>query len=305
MLHNSIEHRLETVSIRSSDGMAYAVFIPSRGGTMASLTLLGRQGFRQLLYQHDFFWDQQITELPGAWPFCFPVCARLERDRKPGAYYYDGTVYELPIHGFAWQLPWTVIAVNSHSITLRLNDNEYTRLHYPFSFSIELCYVIESKRLLCYQVYSNRGDKPMPYNAGFHPYFLTPPVGQGKEQVLLDYYPVRRFVYNRQMTCLMGETTLFDVPIRITDPTINEQLTQVTDKEIRLLYPNGDTIQMTAEGEDGTDLFPYVQLYTMSDKPFICVEPWMGYPNAMNSVQGMRWLAPYEQERGILTLQLN
>ena len=84
-------------------------------------------------------------------------------------------------------------------------------------------------------------------------------------------------------------------------PAINERITRVgEDREAKLRLPDGLTIHLAAEGVEDSDLFPYIQLYTMADKPFFCVEPWMAFPNALNTVAGARWLKPGQSERGML-----
>lgn len=298
--------RFKTVTISSPDQSTMATFVPERGGTLSSIIMLGKSGPRELLYLHDFFWDENIDDLPGGSPFCFPVCARLERQGQRGAYLYDGHIYTLPIHGFAWSEPWQVQQLSAHHIVLQLQDNEKTRQMFPFRFHLQLDYQISSGLLICHQTYTNRDSKPMPYYAGFHPYFLMPPPNQGKEQVMLSYHPIRRLRYNNSFTDIIGEQALFKLPTAITNPEINEQLTMVSaQKNLLLTFPNGDQLQMIAEGVEDPNLFPYVQLYTMNEKPFFCMEPWMGFPNAMNSVQGVRWLPPSSSEHGVMKLQLN
>jgi len=295
----------ETFTIVSKDASTQATFVPARGGVASSIIMPSGKQSRELLFTHDFFWDEVISDLPGGWPFCFPVCARLARQGQLGAYLYDGKLYELPIHGFAWSSSWLVEEGSSDALTLVLRDNEHTRAMYPFSFEVKLRYEVAHGQLTCQQTYHNLGDQPMPYYAGFHPYFLTPPPGAGKQKVILNYHPTRHLIYNDDLTDIAGEAPLFDLPTSVTHPEINEQLTVLgQQKEITLQYPDGDVLHMAATGVDDVDLFPYIQLHTIPEKPFICVEPWMAYPNAMNSVQGVRWLAAGQSERGLLTLWL-
>lgn len=153
--------------------------------------------------------------------------------------------------------------------------------------------------------YTNHGDRPMPYYAGFHPYFATTPPGQGKNHVILNFHPERRFRYNQRLTDLVGEQPLLHLPSPVTNPEIHEQLMKLgEDKECHLIYPDQDVIMMAAEGVEDPDLFPYVQIYSPADQPFVCVEPWMSYPNALNSIEGVRWLAPGQSEHGVLRLWL-
>ena len=290
-------------TLSSTDG-TQATFIPECGGIGSSIIMQGNSGPRELLFQHEYFWNPAETCLRGGWPFCFPVCGRLERYGKEGYYLYEGQTYSLPIHGYAWQVAWEVADYSNERIKLTLQDTAETIKAYPFRFKTELDYTIQAGALLCAQTYTNCDDKPLPYYAGFHPYFLTPAFKRGKEKVILDYHPVKCFAYNKNLTDLVGEQDLYPVPTSIT-ADINERLTKLgAQKAIRLAYPDGDTIQMTAAGIQDPDLFPFVQIYTPLEQPFICVEPWMAHPNAMNTVSGVRWLQPGQSEHGLLRLEL-
>ncbi|MGB6976526.1 MAG: aldose epimerase [Gammaproteobacteria bacterium] len=304
MAKKSIQHNFDVYTICAADGKTRASFVPEKGGVGSSLIMPDQHGERELLFLHDFFWQRELPDLPGGWPFLFPICARIERNGKEGNYLYDGHVYNLPIHGVSWWNTWQVLD-NEHAdqITLALFDNETTLAHYPFAFEVRLTYRVSPGKLTCEQTYINCGDKPMPYYAGFHPYFLTPAFGAGKEKVLLNLEPSKRFVYNNRLTDLIGERELPVLPTPITNPDINEQLMQLGhNKTTQLIYPDGFVIRMTAEGQEDPNLFSYLQCYTISNKPFFCVEPWMAFPNALNTVSGVRWLAAGASERGLLTL---
>lgn len=304
MSHISEFKGYQIYTLRSPDGNLQASFVPEKGGVGCSIRIQSMEGQKELLYLHDFFWENSWSDLPGGWPFLFPVCARLERNGNPGKYLYDGHLYELPIHGFSWCMPWDVLAANDQTLILSLQNNHQTQILYPFSFKVTLSYRMEKNRLICEQCYENTGDEPLPYYAGFHPYFLTP-FDEEKSKVLLEYHPSRRFIYNDRMTDLTGEQPVFKTPTSITNPEINEQLTQIAgNKKIRLIYPETFDLVMEARGIEDANLFSYIQLYTMPEKPFFCVEPWMGFPNAMNSVSGVRWLNPGQSEKGILYLDI-
>ncbi len=287
---------MRTYTIASKNGLTQATFIPEQGGIVSSIIMPGRQGPRELLYYSQ---DEPLT---GS-PFCFPICGRLERQGNLNSYYYEGHVYELPMHGFALGKPWTLSEAGSDHLLMVLRDDEQTRQAYPFHFTVELFYEIADRRLFCRQTYTNHGDRPMPYYAGFHPNFLTPPAESGKKEVILNLHPRRRLRYNQHLTDIVGDQPLFATPTSAANPEIHEQLLQLgEDKTIHLRYPEKDVVNMVAEGVEDPDLFPYVQIYTPQDKPFICVEPWMSHPNALNSVAGVRWLAPGVSEHGVLRL---
>lgn len=303
MAERTTQHGHEVLTIASADGSTRASFVPEKGGMGSSIVMPGRDGPRELLFLHDFFWDRQTDKIPGGWPFLFPNCGRLERGGEAGTYLYDGHLYRLPSHGFGPRAAWEVAAEAQDSLTLRLVDTEATRAVYPFEFEILLKYRVAKCVLVCEQTYTNRGQVAMPYYAGFHPYLRTPAPGAGKERVMLDFAPARAFAYNERLTDLARETAVPQVPAPIVHPTVNERIARVaSNKEARLILPDGLTVHLAAVGVEDDDLFPYVQLYTMPDKPFFCIEPWMAFPNALNTVAGARWLRPGQSEHGILRL---
>ena len=296
-------HDTLTYTINSEDTTTSMTILPERGGFGSSIIMPTKNGPREMLHQHDFFWDKEWNDFPGGWPFLFPVCARIGRDGTTGVYLYDGKQYQLNIHGFGWHSSWEVVDEADDALTIRLQANEQTMQVYPFNFEVVLRYQVEHQQVSCHQMYTNRGDNRMPYYAGFHPYLRMPAAGQGKEKVILDYKPIRRFKYNDAMTDIVGEQPLFQLPTHITNPEILEQLTYLgEDKEVCLKLPDGTKIHLCAEGSEDRDLFSYVQLYTIEDKPFFCAEHWMSFPNAINTCEGVRWLEPGESESGFMKL---
>lgn len=293
----TIHQGFNTYTIHSADQSTQATFVPELGGCASSIIMPGKTGPRELLFLHDFFFTKNWPDLAGGWPFCFPVCGRLIHQGKIGCYVYQDKEYHLPIHGFAWQKPWDVAAIEKHMIEMVLTDDAHTRSVYPFTFEIRLRYTLAKAKLTCEQTYCNHSDKSMPFYAGFHPYFLTPS-GSGKEKVMLEFQPQKRFIYNDTLTDIIGEQPIFKTPVAVTDPNINEQFTWMGEhQQIQLSYPNGDRLRMFTP-------FPYLQLYTIPDYPFICAEPWMARPNAMNHANGVRWLKPGGIDKSTLRVEL-
>lgn len=297
----------EIHTITCPNGKTRLSIIPEKGGIASSLIIPFQKTERELLFQHDHFWERGNPHLPGGSPLLFPICGRLERNLIAGNYLYDGQVYNMPIHGFSAHLPWQVQQESNleDQITLFLTDTEETRKIYPFNFRVELTYQVSDRKMLCLQRYINTGDRSMPYYTGFHPYFATPEPGAGKEQVMLTCNPARHFQYNERLSDVIGEQPPFKTPISATSPKIHEQLILLTeDSELSLSYPDGLRINLHADGIETERLFPYLQIYSPSDQPFICIEPYMSFPNAMNTMNGPRWLKPGQSEDGIFIISV-
>jgi galactose mutarotase-like enzyme len=299
----ALEHGTVVYRIRAADGRGEATIVPALGAVVSSLRLAGPAGLREVLYQHPHFWDPAAERTRGGIPLLFPICGRLERGAASGTYLLDGRLHDLKIHGFAMRFPWQVLAADDLSLTVRLADSDASRAAYPFPFRVTLAFRFEAGAFAIEQAYENTGTRAMPYYAGFHPFFATPEPGRGKEETRLDYKPVSRWLYNATLADVCGTEAPPSLPRSVADPAINEMLTRVEmEREVRLLHPDGFVVHTRADGVEEAGMFPFVQLYTMADRPFFCIEPWMGFPNALNTVSGSRWLAPGRVEHGRLTV---
>jgi len=295
----------EVLTIRAPGG-ATAVIVPELGGIVSSLELPWAGALHETLFQHAFFWERDTPRTRGGIPFIFPICGRLERDGQPGTYLYDGRRYTLPIHGFASRMPWRVQnADHASRLVLSLTDTAQTRATYPFAFTLTLAYQIEDDGLRCEQTYTNHSDMPMPFYAGFHPYFLTPEPGHGKDDVQLSCDVLRALAYNQRLTDIAGVRPLPPLPASIGAPAVNDLLTMpAPGTGATLAFPDGHTLALRAGGIERPALFAYLQFYTMPDQPFFCMEPWMGHPNALNAVTGAHWLQPGETTHGVLDVRV-
>jgi galactose mutarotase-like enzyme len=287
--------------IKAADGTASAEIVPELGAIVSSLKLPWKQELREVLYQQPFFWDRETERTRGGLPFLFPVCGRMERNGINGAYLYNGRIYQIKIHGFSMRMPWVVDAEAPDSLTVSLRDTEATRAIYPFEFHVTLRFKMGSGGLNIEQEFKNKGGHPLPYYAGFHPYFLTPPAGAGKDATTVQLAGVSKWSYSASYADIVGRGAVPDFPVSVGNSTINEGLIEVEDPcEAIMHYPDGVALHMVAVGEGGRRMFPFVQLYTIADKPFFCMEPWMGFPNSMNSMGSVRWLPPDGLEKAVL-----
>ena len=101
MLKQSIINNFAVYIIISPDGQTRASFVPELGGVGCSIIMPHQGKSRELLYLHDNFWEKDLQDLRGGWPFLFPICGRLELKE-----------YQLPIHGFAPYIPLAIEDAN-------------------------------------------------------------------------------------------------------------------------------------------------------------------------------------------------
>ncbi len=292
--------------LKSSDGTVSAEIVPELGAIVSSLKLLWNKELREVLFQHPFFWERQAERTRGGLPFLFPVCGRMERDGVAGAYLHRGRIYQIKIHGFSMRMPWAVDHEGTDTLAVTLRDTDGTRESYPFKFRVTLRFKLGGGGLRVEQEYENNGTDPLPYYAGFHPYFLTPPVGEGKDTTVVEVPALSQWRYNANLSDIAGREAPPDFPSSVSSPAIHERLIEVDDPCVATLrFPDGMALRLEAEGDGVRRMFPFLQLYTLSDRPFFCVEPWMGFPNAMNSMGSVRWVQPGAVEKAVLKVGMS
>ena len=277
------------VTIKSNN-ISKAVFAPELGAICSSLVFNNRE----LLFRHDFFWDKNSKKTRGGIPFLFPICGRLFRNQSANTYLYNEKMYQMPVHGFADKLSWNVLPQNIDSeISFALTSTNETFELYPFNFNIVLTYKITDDALTAIAEFENTGDNPMPFYAGFHPYFLTPL--SEKNDVLFNANPDYSIKYNESFTDIVGEIPSPKLPAKLTALSLKDLLMRVKkQKDAQIIFPDNFVVNISTSGSEID--FPYIQLYTMENQPFFCVEPWMGAPNTLNSVSGVKWLSPGKKE---------
>lgn len=287
-------------TISDPSGKARMTFVPELGALGTSLQMSTHSGVRELLYFPTGWTPETHPKMCGGFPFMFPICGRLSRADGDARYLYRGKTYAMPIHGFAHRVPWTVVSCEGNRIEMRLTENALTLQEYPFAFELRLIYEIAENSLICRHSYQNTGLDALPYYGGFHPYFK---LAFAKDAIKLTYHPKRQLIYNTHLNDIIAETTPFKTPCLISAPELNESLMELgDDKRVRLDFPDGTALSLRVIGEQDPDFCPFVQLYHIPTEPFLCIEPWMSHPNALNTLGAPRWLASGQKEAGILEL---
>ena len=86
-------------------------------------------------------------------------------------------------HGFARNRPWTASRSSDTSVTFELASDERTRAAYPWDFALAYRYSLTGTELRIDQHIENRSNEPMPFAAGFHPYFYMNDADKGRARI--------------------------------------------------------------------------------------------------------------------------
>ncbi|MDJ0674856.1 MAG: aldose epimerase [Calothrix sp. MO_167.B42] len=248
--------------------------LPARGGIITSWQVQG---------QEIFYLDKERLANPelsirGGIPILFPICG----DLPDNTYTHNGQQYTLKQHGFARNLPWEVIQQEASPqqawAMLRLESNEQTKAVYPFEFQLQFTYQIQGNTLEIRQEYANLSSTPMPFSAGFHPYFHAPDKSQLEFAIPSNQYQEKG---SKEIVSFGGNFDFQREEIDFAFGNLNGNSSCVTDK--------GRKLQLVMEWDD---IFSTFVFWTLKGKDFYCAEPWTAPRNALNTGEHLTILAP-------------
>lgn len=246
----------------------------------------------------EYLWQGDSRYWSDRAPNLFPFVARL----TDGKYYLDGDLHEMPIHGFAPYLDFSLKENDGNKMVLELQDNEHTFSLYPRHFSFQVIYQLEENRLnICFRV-ENRDEKTLYFGIGGHPGFNVP-LSDGKrfEDYRLRFEtcsPCRQVIFTSD--CFpTGQTR----PFPLEDGTVLPLSHRLFDDDAIVLIQMAR--QVTLEADDGHSItvtypqMPYLGLWhwPRTDAPYICIEPWGSLPARAGEV------TVFEKKKDLYALQ--
>lgn len=252
---------MKICTIESKTGLK-ATILPEKGATAISLQKDGKE----FLYCDPE--NLASTERPRCGiPFLFPIFGRL----KEGKYTWEDKNYAMEIHGFGHTSPWQVAEHTEDTLQLVLEDSESSRSQYPFRFRVTLKFQVTEGALTIAQTYENRDTRPMPYNYGFHPYFLTEKLENLRVETKADTF----------FDFAVGGKAFGHGSVRLTMPEGAPE-TGAAFMGVHgptILHNEAEGKRLTMEFDDS--IHTHV-LWTQAGKRFLCVEPVNGTANGLN-----------------------
>jgi galactose mutarotase-like enzyme len=221
----------------------------------------------------EYIW-QAGNEWKRHAPILFPIVGKLINNQ----YEFKDKLYNLPQHGFARDLNFTLISSNTNQLIFELNSNENTKSNYPFEFKLQIVYTLENNRLKINYTVINQSNSDVYFSIGAHPAFNTTYKGCNLNEysLLIDKTKlISTKLYNGLIekkhedieiknNFLKLNTSLFDNDAIVIE---NNQINKIE------LLNNAKThsIKMYCEN------WPYFGIWTKpNNTKFICIEPWYG-----------------------------
>ena len=230
---------------RLTDGSAVVELAAGRGALVSRYEIQSTP----VLFLDRATFDDPARNVRGGIPVLFPFAGKP----PPGS--------PLPQHGFARTLPWTVTEAIADEAMARvecvLTDSPQTRAAWPYPFRLTQAVSLADARLTLEWALENRGDTPMPLHFGIHPYFAV----TQKQAVRVDG----------------AEGVAFDNTSGLERPVARVDF---ASGEVDLHFANhvGGTTLHRGDGSQvhlaWTPQFDTMVVWTLPDRPFVCVEPW-------------------------------
>ncbi|GLC32106.1 aldose epimerase [Clostridium omnivorum] len=277
--------KYDIYELKDKNTNSWVKVCPERGGIIIAYGVNGKE---MLYLDSDTFYDEKAN-IRGGIPILFPICGQLAN----GCYEFNGKSYTMKNHGVARISKWIVVNKEDRdqaSITIKLESNEETREMYPFDFELIFTYILKDGKLQILQQYKNNSDVKMPIYAGFHPYF---------------YAENKNVNYRTDATKYidLNDNKIKDFKGAIDLSKMKESAVFINAKKRSISF-RIEELNSNIDMQYGEE-FKYVVLWSVENKNFVCVEPWMAMTNSFNTKQDIYFIESGEKVNTYLDITVS
>ena len=262
------------------NGPIHAKIAPNNGGMLAQLSI---DGIDVLML--DEVAIEATPMCAGGSPVLFPFPSKTKGD----TYTLDGRDYHMPMHGLVKNGVFAVKRQTEDTVLLWCKGSDTEReVSYRFDYLLELEYKVAGKSLFATAYVTNHSDRPLPHYLGWHPYFkATDRAALKLEHSMTSHY---NHIDGRDEPTIAG--------LDLSKPWDNVFHTPL-NKEFTLCN-KADGYQLRCVLDDAHNV---LVVYTGAEGA-VCLEPWCGLPNSINTGRFVRTVQPGETECYTVELEL-
>ncbi len=225
----------------------------------------------------EFIWNGNLNFWGKHSPVLFPIVGTLKNNR----YYYNGIGYTLSRHGFARDLNFKLLKKSKSSVTYSLNSSLETRENYPFEFEFQIIYTLLNSSINIEYNIINKNDIEMPFSIGAHPAFWLPNHFENyalefdQDEFLTSYQLENDLLSNNNIKIKLNKRklpltySLFENDALIFKKLKSKKITIIENENPLLIIKFDD--------------FKNLGVWTKVGAPFICIEPWLGYSDTVDT----------------------
>lgn len=232
----------------------------------------------------EFLWNGNNKYWGRQSPILFPIVGRL----KDNETIINNNLYNMTQHGFARDMNFDLIEETQTCLTYKLSSNNETKKYYPYDFDLFVKYILNKSKIeICWKVL-NKSFEDMFFSIGAHPAFNVP---FDEKTSIDDYYlnlrsrdSINAYSLDKSFICTKSKVESLE----------SIDLNSEIFKNDALIYDNVNEISINSRKSNASisiefNNFPFVGVWspyykeTNSIAPFVCIEPWYGIADCVNS----------------------
>lgn len=263
---------------------ARAVILPDFGGMVAELSIEGIDVLRM-----NYGSLGLANVLSGGIPVLFPFVSRSKNDEAT----FLGETLTMPMHGFVKDMPFQVVRSWANGCELCLESTSITKRMYPYDFALTMIYEIENSDLKTTMRVENHSNAPMPFAAGYHPYFLTP----NRSETTFSFGLTNFSDYTKLDECGNPANGILDGGLCLADTHDTVFWKGCADSEITSREIGYRANLLCGETFD-------VMTICTTQENASCIEPWQARPGAAHCPEACQVLEPNATGDYVYTIRL-
>ncbi len=227
---------------------------------------------------NEYMWNGDPAFWTGRAPLLFPICGGLINDK----YTLNGKEYELIKHGFCREAEFAVESRSESSATFLYRANAETLKSYPYNFELRVTYTVSDNKLDVRYDVKNNNDEIMYYSIGSHEAYACP---EGYQQYDIIFPEKETLValdvigtqIGHEGTCVLKDSNVLP---------LYDKYFEVDALVFEKFNSKSATLRNRTTGKEVTVEFPfatYLLIWTKPGAPFVCIEPWCGAPDYVDS----------------------
>jgi galactose mutarotase-like enzyme len=235
--------------------------------------------------QLEYMWSGDPAFWAKRSPVLFPIVGTL----KENTYQISGETYVLGRHGFARDRHFIPEKVSEKKAVFLLKSDQDSLHVYPFNFEFRILYELRKATLNVTYEITNTGNNEMLFSVGGHPAFALPLV-EGTQYE--DYY----LEFEQKETIgrwpISEQGLIEKKPVPLLDNSNTLALTKELFHKDAIVLKGLASTSVSLRSDktphgfifDFAD-FPFLGLWAAKDADFICIEPWCGIADSVDTNQ--------------------
>ena len=267
----------------SSHGECHAKIILNQGGSL------------QEFYNNNKPIIKDLSPLSYSKTYASAILFPFANRIKDGRYVFDSTAYQLEInqkeennaiHGLVYNKTFSLAEqeVSENYASVKLVYEEKNRCNgFPFTYRIELDYLLMNGFLKLSVHIKNTDSKPFPFTLGWHPYFHCSDLRKSS----LVFKSKKKIIFDERMITKCIEDFKNDDEIKFKDQKLDDCFILESNRvEFRTPEYNFELISSANEN--------FLQIYTPDKENTLAIEPTTGVSDSFNNSIGLQILKPGE-----------